>query len=289
MDEKETVLPDSTAVRVALWRAMHVHVDPPPHVLEDEIGLQLVAPDDSWRDRPDMDQQGTKFFRASIVARARFIEDLVVEQAARGVGQYVLLGAGLDTFAQRRPEIAAGLRIFEVDQPGPQAWKQRRLTELGYGVPDRLRLVAVDFEAGESSEGAWWDALTEAGFDPDKPAVVASTGVSMYLTKDAIAATLRPIAALAPGSTLAMTFMLPLELIGAELRPAMQAVEQGARASGTPFISSFSPSQMLDLAREAGFRDAQHVSADVLTQRYFADRIDGLYPPRGEELLVATT
>jgi methyltransferase (TIGR00027 family) len=293
MDEKETVLPDSTAVRVALWRAMHVHVDPPPHVFEDEIGLQLAAPDEGWRDRPDMDQQGTKFFRASIVARARFIEDLIVEQAARGVGQYVLLGAGLDTFAQRRPEIAAGLRTFEIDQPGAQAWKQRRLTELGFGVPEWLRLVAVDFEAegasDGSSEGAWWDALAKAGFDPGKPAVVASTGVSMYLTMDAIAATLRPIAALAPGSTLAMTFMLPPELIGAELRPAMQAAEQGARASGTPFISSFTPSQMLELAREAGFRDVQHVSADALTERYFADRTDGLYPPRGEELLVATT
>jgi O-methyltransferase involved in polyketide biosynthesis len=73
---------------------------------------------------PDMDPQFTRLFRASIVARARFIEDLVVEQAGRGVGQYVILGAGLDTFAQRRPEIAANLKVFEVDQPGPQAWKR---------------------------------------------------------------------------------------------------------------------------------------------------------------------
>ena len=86
---------------------MHVQVDPPPHVLEDEIGLKLVAPDNGWRRRPDMDTRGTSHFRASIVARARFIEDLVVEQAGRGVGQYVILGAGLDTFAQRRPEIAS--------------------------------------------------------------------------------------------------------------------------------------------------------------------------------------
>ncbi len=85
---------------------MHVQVDAPPHVLEDEIGLKLVAPDEGWRQRPDMDPQFTRPFRASIVARARLIEDLVVEQAGRGVGQYVILGAGLDTFAQRRPEIA---------------------------------------------------------------------------------------------------------------------------------------------------------------------------------------
>jgi methyltransferase (TIGR00027 family) len=124
MQDKQTAAPDSTAMRVALWRAMHVQVDPPPHVLEDEIGLKLVAPDDGWRHRPDMDPQFTSPFRASIVARARFIEDLVVEQAGHGVDQYVILGAGLDTFAQRRPEITSSLRVFEVDQPGPQAWKR---------------------------------------------------------------------------------------------------------------------------------------------------------------------
>ena len=119
-------------MRVALWRALHVQVDAPPHVLEDEIGLRLAAPDEGWRHRPDMDPQFTRPFRASIVARARFIEDLVVEQAAHGVRQYVILGAGLDTFAQRRPEIASRLQVFEVDQPGPQAWKRQRLVELGY-------------------------------------------------------------------------------------------------------------------------------------------------------------
>jgi methyltransferase (TIGR00027 family) len=132
------------------------------------------------------------------VARARLIEDPVVEQVDRGVGQYVILGAGLDTFAQRRPEIASHLLVFEIDKPGPQAWKRQRLVELGFGIPDWLRLVPVDFEAGD----AWWQRLAAAGFDANQPAVVASTGVSMYLTKDAIAATLRQVSALAPGSTL---------------------------------------------------------------------------------------
>src|SRR5207253_4698780 len=169
--------------RVALWRAMHVQVDAPPHVLEDEIGLKLVAPDNDWRHRPDMDPNFTRLFRASIVARARFIEDLVVEQAVRGVTQYVILGAGLDTFAQRRPEIASRLLVFEVDQPGPQAWKRQRLIELGFGIPQWLRLVPVDFEAG----GSWWGQLATAGFDARRPAVVVSTGVNMYLTKEATA------------------------------------------------------------------------------------------------------
>ena len=150
----------------------------------------------------------TSRFRAAIVARARFIEDLVTERAGQGVGQYVILGAGLDTFAQRRLDVAARLRIFEVDQPGPQAWKRRRLIELGYGVPDWLRLVPMDFEA----DADWWHQLAIAGFDPGQPAVVVSTGVAMYLTKEANAATLRQIAGLVPGSTLAMTFLLPPEL-----------------------------------------------------------------------------
>jgi methyltransferase (TIGR00027 family) len=280
-------MPDSTAVRVALWRALHLEVDPPPHVLEDKIGLRLAAPDDGWRHRPDMDPQFTSRFRASIVARARFIEDLVVEQAGRGVIQYVILGAGLDSFAQRRPKIASGLRIFEVDRPGPQAWKRQRLIELGFGIPEWLRLVPIDFEVAGWS---WWERLAATGFDPARPAVVASTGVSMYLTKDAIATTLRQIAALAPGSTLAMTFLLPLEFADPEERPGLQLAEKGARASGTPFISFFTPPEILALARDAGFRQARHVSAAVLAERYFAGRTDGLRPPNNaEELLIATT
>jgi methyltransferase (TIGR00027 family) len=278
--------PDSTAVRVALWRALHVEADPPPHVLEDMVGLKLAAPDAGWRERPDMNPQFIKAFRASIVARARFIEDLVVEQARQGVGQYVILGAGLDTFAQRRPEIASRLSVFEVDQPGPQAWKRQRLVELGFGVPDWLRLVPVDFEAGDS----WLQKLAAAGFDAAKPAVVVSTGVSMYLTKEAVMATLRQVAALAPGSTLAMSFLLPLEMADPEVRPGLERAAQGARASGTPFISFFTPQQMLALAREAGFKDARHISANMLAERYFAGRTDGLSPPNNaEELLVATT
>jgi len=277
--------PDSTAVRVALWRALHVLADAPPHVLEDEVGLRLAAPEAGWRERPDM-SPFTRSFRASIVARGRFIEDLVAERAARGVGQYVILGAGLDTFAQRRPDLAARLGVFEVDRPGPQAWKRRRLAELGLGVPPSLRLVPVDFEAGDS----WWERLAAAGFDAGRPAVVASAGVSMYLTREAIAATLRQVAGLATGSTLAMTFLLPFELADPAVRPGLQRAADGARASGTPFISFFRPAELLALAREAGFREVEHVSADALAERYFAGRADGLRPPaNSEELLVATT
>jgi methyltransferase (TIGR00027 family) len=278
--------PDSTAVRVALWRAMHVEVDGAPHVLEDVIGLALVDPDDGWRDRGDMHPDGTRGFRASIVARARFIEDLVAEQADIGVAQYVILGAGLDTLAQRRPELGARIRIFEVDQPGTQAWKRDRLVELGFGVPCWLRLVPIDFESGES----WWDGLVAAGFAADRPAVVVSTGVSMYLTKEANAATVRQLAAaLAPRSTVAMTFLLPIELVDEADQAGLEMSSRGASASGTPFISFYSPAEMLDVARDAGFRDVRHVSSGALADRYFAGRADGLRPSTGEELLIVQT
>jgi methyltransferase (TIGR00027 family) len=210
----------------------------------------------------------------------------VVEQADLGVTQYVILGAGLDSFAQRRPEIASRLKVFEIDQPAPQAWKRQRLLELGFGIPDWLRFVPVDFEAGQ----AWRERLVTAGFDESKPAVVVSTGVSMYLTKEANAAALREVASLAPGSTLAMTFLLPLEMADPEVRPGLEMAEKGARASGTPFVSFFTPPQILELAHHSGFAEARHVSAADLTQRYFAHRTDGLRPPNNaEELLVART
>src|SRR5215472_13776693 len=115
MPHESDLMPDSTAARVALWRALHVEIDPLPHVLEDVIGLKLLAPDEGWRRRGDMDLQFTRPFRASILGRARFIEDLVTEQAGRGQRQYVILGAGLDSFAQRRPKIASRLTVFEID------------------------------------------------------------------------------------------------------------------------------------------------------------------------------
>ncbi|TSB18128.1 class I SAM-dependent methyltransferase [Streptomyces benahoarensis] len=284
MADEPNETPDSTAVRVALWRALHVRVDAAPPVLDDETGLRLADPGEGWQRRGDMDPRATSGFRAAVVSRARFVEDLVTDELARGVGQYVILGAGLDTFAQRRPETADRLRIFEIDQPGTQAWKRRRLTALGHGVPERLRLVPVDFEAGDD----WWARLVDAGFDPARPAVVACTGVTMYLTEEAVAATLRRLAGLAPGSTLAMTFLLPAELLDAADRPALEATTPQARASGTPFRSFFTPRQMLAAAREAGFRDVRHVAGTELAARYFAGRPDGLRPSSGEDFLVAT-
>ncbi|WP_323806948.1 SAM-dependent methyltransferase [Amycolatopsis methanolica] len=192
---------------------------------------------------------------------------------------------GWTPFAQRRPELGGRLRVFEIDQPGTRAWKRRRLTELGYPVPDWLRLVPVDFEAGQS----WLDRLVAAGFDPGRRAVVASTGVSMYLAKGTTAATLRQIAGLAPGSTLAMTFLLPVELVDEADRRGLETSTRGARNSGTPIVSFYSPEEMLTMAREAGFAHVRHVPGTALADRYFTGRPDGLRPSSGEDFLVATT
>lgn len=209
----------------------------------------------------------------------------VLEVADAGIAQYVILGAGLDTFVQRRPDVASRLRVFEVDQPGTQAWKKQRLDELGYETPEWLRFVPVDFEGGVS----WWDQLLAAGFDESEPAVVASTGVSVYLTREAIDATLRTVAGFALGSTLVVSFMVPSDLVDTDERPALRSAERGARAAGTPWVSFFEPTEILELTRGAGFPQVRHVSAAELAECYFRGRSDHLRPSSAEELIVATT
>ncbi|MBK7056168.1 MAG: class I SAM-dependent methyltransferase [Leptospiraceae bacterium] len=280
--DKHIIAPEHTAVRVALWRALHVQIDPKPHILTDEVGEKLVA-EENWKSRQDMNPDFSKGMRASIVGRARFIEDIVEEEAKKGVTQYVILGAGLDTFAQRRADLAGKLHIFEVDQPGPQAWKKKRLTEIGYSIPDSLHFVPVDFESGQS----WWEQLLTSSFDLTKPAVVVSTGVSMYLTKEANRSTLEQLAKLVSGSTFAMTFMLALDLLSPEERGVMEFVMKKTQDAGTPFLSLFSPPEILSLAKEAGFTKSEYVSGEDIYQRYFASRSDGLRAGNAEAFLVA--
>lgn len=284
MDKKLIEAPEHTAVRVALWRALHVQIDDEPHILSDEVGLKLVG-DPHWRDRQDMEPQFSKPMRASIVGRARFIEDLVEESITKGVQQYVILGAGLDTYAQRRSKEAKHLHIFEIDQPGPQAWKQKQLLKSGYTIPDWLHFIPVDFEANES----WWDQLISSGFDVNKPAIVVSTGVSMYLSKEANLETLKQLSQLAKGSTFIMTFMLSLELLETKEREIMEFVMKKAKESGTPFISLFNPESIITLAKAAGFNEATYISAEEIYQKYFATRTDGLRAGNAEAFLVAST
>ncbi len=272
-----TVAPEDTAARTALWRALHAELDPSP-VLVDTIGLQLLAPAPDWRARDDMDPAFTRGMRAWVVTRSRIVEDLVRDN---GTGQYVLLGAGLDTFAQRHPDAAA--TVFEVDEPGPQQWKRERLAELGM-LTDRQRFVPVDFE----TDGDWLARLRALGFDGGRPAVVSSLGVSMYLTREATAATLATVAGLAPGTVFAMTFQPPTEELSGADRRAREISMAGAARGGTPFVSFYTAGAAVDLAREAGFTQARVISTEDATERYFAGRPDRLAPAHGEEMLIAT-
>ncbi|MEZ0453549.1 class I SAM-dependent methyltransferase [Sphingobacterium thalpophilum] len=276
------IKPDNTAVRTALWRALHVRADAKPHILEDEIGFKLIAPDEDWQERPDM--KYTKRLRASIVARSRFIEDIAKEQIAKGIKQYVLLGAGLDTFAQRNTEISSQVDIYEIDQPDTLTWKEEKLIENGYKIPGNLHFVPVDFEIS-----SWWDELLNKGFDINKKAVVSCTGVTLYLTKEAITDTLKKMTLLASGSTIAIAFYLPLEQLDEEDKPMQEIAMKGAAASGTPFVSFFSAEEIIKLAEKAGLKEIQTISTKEMTERYFKKRTDNLLPASGEVFLVAKT
>jgi methyltransferase (TIGR00027 family) len=277
-----TGAPDSTAERVALWRAAHTVLDDPPHVLVDDVGLRLADPGERWLDRPDMGPSSARN-RASMVARARLAEDVVATAAAEGVRQYVILGAGLDTFAQREAARWPDLRVFEIDQPAVQSWKGDRLDDLG--LPrDQLVMVPVDFETGDD----WPAALAAAGFDAAAPAVVAVLGVTMYLTRAATVELLRRVAALAPGSRVVLTVAPPAEDVEAAERPVLAMVERGAAASGHPWRSHFSLDDIAALAVAAGLRDPEPVHAGALAARYFAGRPDGLRPSSIEVVLTAT-
>ena len=258
MADEQTAAPDSTAVRVALWRAMHVQVDPPPHVLEDEIGLQLAAPDDGWRDRPDMDPPapaGSGRPSWPGPASSRTWSPSRPATASPSTSSWAPAWTPSPSAGRRSPPAS---RVFEVDQPGPQAWKRQRLIELGFGIPDWLRLVPVDFEAGGSLVGA-------AGRRRLRSRPAGGRRLHRRHACTSPRTPPRPPCArsprLAPGSTLAMTFLLPPELLDDADRPGLEAAERGARAAGTPFISFYTPAEMLALAREAGFADARHVSA----------------------------
>ncbi|MFN8256310.1 MAG: class I SAM-dependent methyltransferase [Bacteroidales bacterium] len=272
--------PDNTAVRTALWRALHGLVDAKPLVIDDGVGLKLINPPEDWKERPDMKFTGR--IRASIVARARFIEDLAMEKSRSGIGSYVLLGAGLDTFALRHPELSNSLNIYEIDQPSTLNWKKKRLQEPGFGIPENLHFVPVNFETEN-----WREELVKAGFDKEKPAFIACTGVTLYLAKEAINQMLGEIKKFAPGTVLAITFYLPVDEIGAEDKPLMEMSVKGAQAAGTPMVSFFKPAEIMALANECGFKKIRIISTKDMEVLYFARRTDDLKPAEGEYFLVA--
>lgn len=284
--------PDVTAVITALWRRAHMILDDEPHVLDDDLGFGLAnvpevlaaagfAAGEAWLEHPAM---RARPWRASVVARGRFVEDLVADHMREGAAQFVILGAGLDTFALRHAQDGNGPLVFEVDQPQTQEWKQARMRALGLPVPESLRFAPFDFESG----GSWVAALGEAGFDPTRPAVVALTGLTQYLTKNAIQRMMRDVAGLSPATAYVATFIVPLEAADPADRDLVALTVQLNQARGTPWLSTFTPGQFGRLAEESGLRDAAVVSPAALTDRYFSGRSDGLRPCSAEQLLIAS-
>jgi methyltransferase (TIGR00027 family) len=208
-------------------------------------------------------------FRAFMATRSRYAEDRLADAVAKGVAQYVILGAGLDTFAYRNP--FAALRVFEVDFPATQVWKREMLAEAGIALPGNLTFVPLDFEHKALAEG-----LAEAGFDAGSAAFFGWLGVVPYLTLDAFRATLNAIAQLPAGSAVSFDYALAPETLSPVGRKAFDALAGRVAAAGEPFQLFFTPQTLEAELCRAGFHRIEQLDSDHLNELYFKDRADGL-------------
>jgi methyltransferase (TIGR00027 family) len=263
----ETGKASRTALGVAIRRAAHQLIDQPP-VLDDPIAVRLIGSGYPRQMERAM-HRVARDFRAFMAVRSRYAEDQLAEAVARGVRQYVVLGAGLDTFAYRNPH--GGLRVFEVDLPATQEWKRGLLGEAGIELPDGLRFVPLDFEHQTLGEG-----LKEAGFDKRAMAYFGWLGVVPYLTLTAFRATLGVIAQLPAGSGVSFDYAVAPETLSAVGRKAFDALAERVAAAGEPFQLFFTPEEMEGELRQAGFQRIEQLDSDQLNEIYFKDRADGL-------------
>ncbi|HEY1631124.1 MAG TPA: SAM-dependent methyltransferase [Rhizomicrobium sp.] len=260
--------PSRTAQGAALHRAAHQLVDTPP-VFADPLALRIVGEADAAELRQGKGRQimaETRPLRLFIATRSRFTEDSLAEAYADGVRQYVLLGAGLDTFAYERARAFKDLTIFEIDHPATQAWKRTRLAEAAITVPESLTYAPVDFERDTLANG-----LSAAGFDFDKPAFFAWLGVTPYLTREAIMGTLGFIASLKPKSGVAFDYAEP----PSEDHAGFRAMAERVAALGEPFRSLLDPRELAASLKELGFRRIEDFGGEELNARYFQGRVDG--------------
>ena len=265
--------PSRTAWRVATLRAAHQLLDE-PIVLNDPIALPILGPQAEAELREDpflYNDPASRGLRAAVVVRSRFAEDELARAVATGVQQYVVLGAGLDTFAYRNPHKAAGLRVFEVDHLSTQQWKRSCLKDAGIPLPEDLSFAPVDFEHGTLAQG-----VTEAGFRTDLPACFSWLGVTMYLTEAAILESLGFVASLPKLSSISFDYRVPPSM----LDPIQQAIDelmaQRAAEVGEPWISAFEPILLRQQVLKLGFSEAETCEPDALNRRYLYRRKDGL-------------
>jgi methyltransferase (TIGR00027 family) len=207
------------------------------------------------------------------VSRSRYTEDNLAQAVGEGVGQYVILGAGLDTFAFRCPEMLKQLQVFEIDHPATQALKRRRIIEAGWEKPDRLRFVPVDFT--KESLAA---ALSHSTYDPRTPAFFSWLGVTYYLSHDAVFATLRAIAEIAPpGSSVIFDYFDAEAFVPGKATKRMQIASEYTRKQGEPIITGFNPSTLAAELAAAGLRLEENLTPADIEARYFRGRTDNYH------------
>jgi len=261
--------PSHTALRVALRRAAHQLYDA-PLVFTDPIAVPLLGEEyaEALRRTPKRtDRPYSVAMRAHLVARSRYAEDALATAVNRGVRQYVLLGAGLDTFAYRNPY--PGLRVFEIDHPATQQWKRGLLARNGIPIPPSLTYVPVDFER-QSLERE----LLSAGFDRAEPAFFSWLGVVPYLTLDAFRATIGFLSTLAPGTGLALDYGQPRAVLPPLEQLAHDSLAARVEQSGEPFQLFFTPAQIA--AELHGFASIEDIGREEINARYFTGRSDQL-------------
>jgi methyltransferase (TIGR00027 family) len=259
-----------TAHRVAVRRAAHQLLDQ-PRVLDDPLALRIIgtAAAEELRSNPKEHHSFSRAFRAFMAARSRYAEDELARAVAHGATQYVVLGAGLDTFAYRNPH--PNLRVFEVDHPATQAWKRECLQAAAIAIPASLTFVPIDFEQQTLADG-----LVRAGLNPNAAAFFSWLGVTPYLTREACMTTLSFIAKMPAGSGVVFDFAVDHKLLNLGQRMALTALSRRVAAAGEPFQLFFDPKHLQEDLKNLGFHRTQLLQGKELNERYFKDRNDGL-------------
>jgi methyltransferase (TIGR00027 family) len=265
--------PSRTALRVALRRAAHQLYDKKPLVFEDPLAVPILGPEfrEELNRTPDADRRPfSAALRAFMVVRARLAEDTLARGVAEpGVRQYLVLGAGLDTFAYRNPH--AQVRVFEVDHPATQAWKRERLAEAGIAIPDSVTLVPVDFERQRLAE-----ELLAAGFDATAPTVTAWLGVVPYLTLEAFRDTTELLGSFAPGSAVVFDYSQPSEVLSTVEKLMLDSLSSRVAQAGEPFRLFFTPDALERELKLAGLEVVEDLDGPALTKKLLDGRKDGL-------------
>ncbi len=277
----QTGTPSRTALGAAMHRAAHQLYDN-PLVLTDPLALGILGSQAAAALRADVPATRSQHsLRAYVVARSRYAEDMLADAVAAGVGQYVVLGAGLDTFACRNP-FASRLRVFEVDHPATQAWKRAQLAGAGIRPPDGLEFAPVDFERETLAQG-----LARAGFAADRPAFASLLGVVMYLSRAAAMQTFRSVARWARGSRLVLDYGLPDAALPPDERRARVQLASRVAAIGEPFINWYQPEDLAAELQSAGFTLTRNLGPQDINRRYFEGRSDALRVSAGAHLMLA--